>query len=150
MLYIRVSTFSFCLHPTNSLSDSLPFETGRYTYIHGLSFFNSHSLSLFLSRSLPLSPSRSFQGSVGEKYIFVHRTKPLSPTPSGSPNTLFSSYSLTRTFSLSLLFTVRSEVRHEARFSRESAGEHIWIRVERDATKVRRRRDGDGTIKSER
>lgn len=117
MLYIRVSTFSFCLRPTNSLSDSLPFETGRYTYIHSLSFFNSRSLFLSLSFSpllrsffsllLFFFPSRSFQSSVGEKYIFVHRMKPLSPTPFGSTtrNTLFSSYSLARTFSLSLLFT---------------------------------------------
>lgn len=59
MLYIRVSTFSFCLRPTNSLSESLPFETGRYsrfillqlTFSLPLSFFLS-SLSLFLSISV--------------------------------------------------------------------------------------------------
>lgn len=60
MLDIRVSTFSFCLRPTNSLSESLPFETGRYsrfillqlTFSLPLSFFLSFSLSLFLSISV--------------------------------------------------------------------------------------------------
>jgi hypothetical protein len=125
----------------------------RAIYIYSRSVLLQHTfpaLTLSLSLSLSFFLSRSFQSSVGEKYIFVHRTKPLSPTPSGSPNTLFFSYSLTRTFSLSLLLTVRSEVRHEARFSRENAGEHIWIRVERDATEKRHRRNGEGTIKSER
>lgn len=136
MLYIRVSTFSLRLRPTNSLSDSLPFETGRYTYIHGLSFFNSHSLfllffspSLCLSVSLFLSlfslflfffPSRFFQSSVGEKYIFVHRMKPLSPTPSGSPLLrviLSSPLTYSYIFPVTLIHHVRSEVHHEARFS---------------------------------
>lgn len=143
MLYIRVSTFSLCLRPTNSLSDSLPFGTGRYTYIHGLSFFNSRipSSSLFPSLLLPRSfflssfLSRSFQSfSVGEKYIFVHRVKPLSPSPALLRVILPSSLTHSYIFLVTLIRRDRSEVYHEARFSRGSVREHIWIRVERDAT----------------
>ena len=65
------------------------------------------SFLLFASLFLFFFPSRSFQTSVGEKYIFVHRTKPLSPTLSRLPNIsllLLLTYSL-RMFSLSFLFT---------------------------------------------
>lgn len=139
MLYICVSTFSFCLRPTNSVSESLPFKTRRYSQFvllpHILSFSLFSSLLPSFSLFLFFFPSRFFQSSVGEKYIFVHGMKPLSPTPSSSTrNTLFSSYSLTHTFSLSLLFTM-SDLRSTTKPDfRERTLENTWIRVERSAT----------------
>lgn len=117
---IYVLVYFLRLRPTDSLSDSLPFETGRYTYIHGSSFFSPHFLHCF-SLLLPFSPflSRSFQSSIGEKYIFVHRAR--NHYRQLCPPHLIRSSPLTRThsyiFPAALIHYIRSEVRHEARFS---------------------------------
>lgn len=115
--YIRVSIFS----PSAFNQFSLPCETGRYTYIHGSSFFSPHFLHCFsLLFLFSPFPSRSFQSSIGEKYIFVHRARNhhrrLRP-----PHLIVRCSPLTRThsyiFPAALIHCIRSEVRHEARFS---------------------------------
>lgn len=92
------------LRPTDSFSDSLPFETGRYTYIHCTVLLQTACSALrpAFAPSFSFVPARSFQSSIGEKYIFVHRTKPLSSTP--FPRLiLFCPLARTHTFSQSLL-----------------------------------------------
>ena len=113
MLYIGIyiSTFSFCLRPF-SLTFSICRDETIYIYSRFILLqltFPALFLSFLLFASLFLFffPSRSFQTSVGEKYIFVHRTKPLSSTLSRLPNIsllLLLPYSF-RMFSLSFLFT---------------------------------------------
>lgn len=110
------------LRPTSSLSVSLLFETGRYTYIHSSSFFSLHFLYCF-SLLFPFSPfpSRSFQTSIGEKYIFVHRARNHHRRLSPRPLHLIPCSPLIRThsyiFPAALIHCIRSEVHHEARFS---------------------------------
>lgn len=119
---IYVLVYFLRLRPTNSHSDSLPFETGRYTYIHSSSFFSLHFLHCFSLLS-PFSPfpSRSFQSSIGEKYIFVHRARNHHRRLSPRPFHLIRCSPLIRThsyiFPAALIHCIRSEVRHEARFS---------------------------------
>lgn len=130
---IYVLVYFLRLRPTDSLSDSLPFETGRYTYIHGLSFFSPHFLHCF-SLLLPFSPFPSLSISVFSKlyrreiYFRPSRAKPLSPTLSASSNSLLSSYSHTL-----IHFPRRSYSLHPIWGPPRSpifAVEHTWMRLE--------------------